>query len=197
MTVGVAIPSIPPRRALLGRAIDSVLAQNRSADAISVVIDHAGQGAAATRNRAWRGLDTDWVAFLDDDDELEPEHVERLLACATENDADLVYPWFTVVGGDDPFPDHFGRPWDPANPVHTTITCLWRRDALEKIGGFPPYELTYDYEGHGIGEDFLAVRMLNEAGGRIVHLPERTWRWHHHRHGGIGNTMGLPERWMR
>lgn len=176
---------------MLGRAIDSVLAQTRPADALSVVIDHEGRGAAATRNQAWRSLDTDWVAFLDDDDELEDIHLDHLLACAIENDADLVYPWFTVVGGTDPFPDNFGKPWDSEAPVHTTVTCLWRKDALEKIDGFPPYELTYDYEGHGIGEDFLAVQNLSEAGGKIVHLPERTWRWHHH----LFHTMGLPERW--
>lgn len=192
MSVGVAIPSIPVRAGLLQRAITSVLSQTRPVDALSIAFDHEGQGAAETRNAAWQSLDTDWVAFLDDDDELEPHHIERLLACAYENDADLVYPWFTVVGGTDPFPHYFGRPWDPAHPIQTTITCLWRRTALEKVGGFPPHSRRVDAEGNGKGEDFLAVETLSNLGGRIVHLPERTWLWHHH----SSNTMGLPDRWF-
>lgn len=190
--IGVGIPSIPPRSDLLGRALTSVLAQTLPADAISVVIDHAGDGAAETRNRAWRSLDTDWVAFLDDDDEFGPRHLEKLHACAVETDADMVYPWFEVVGGTDPFPHYFGQTWDPEHPIQTTITCLWRRTALEKIGGFPPHSRRVDAEGNGMGEDFLAVKTLSDMGGRVVHLPERTWRWHHH----SNNTMGLPDRWF-
>lgn len=192
MTVGVAIPSIPPRGDYLRRAVASVLTQTRPADALSVAFDHDGEGAAATRNRAWGALDTDWVAFLDDDDEMGTHHLERLLACAVENDADLVYPWFTVDGGGDPFPHHFGPAWDSENPHQTTITCLWRRDALEKIDGFPPHSGSIGPDGHWIGEDYLAVLNLNDAGGRIVHLPERTWVWHHHG----SNTMGLADRWF-
>lgn len=194
MTVGVAIPSIPTRRPLLGRALDSVWVQTRPVDAVSVVIDHNGTGAAATRNAAWRGLQTEWVAFLDDDDELDDIHIEHLWDVAVEFDADLVYPWFTVSGGVDPFPHHFGRPWNPANPHQTTVTCLWRRDALEKIDGFPaPADCLADGDGNRIGEDYQAVLNLNAMGGRIIHLPERTWTWHHH----LQNTSGLPERWMR
>lgn len=197
-TVGVAIPCIPPRAGMLQRALASVLSQERLPDAISVVIDHDHQGAAATRNRAWRMLDTDWVAFLDDDDELLLVHLDRLLACALEHDADLVYSWYVVVGGTDPFPGTFGRPWDPTRPVQTTITVLWRRTALEKLDGFTEQGDDRDIAGIRQGEDFDAVCRLNEQGGRIVHLPERTWIWHHHGYGtpGVsGNTSGRPDRW--
>lgn len=193
MSVGVAIPTIPPRSALLGRALASVYAQTRTPRHLSVACDTHGDGAAATRNRAWRALDTDWVAFLDDDDELYPQHLERLVATACDRDADFVYPWFEVVGGVDPFPQHFGQPWNPAAPVQTTITGLWRRTALEAVGGFPEPADEVDPLGNRLGEDMLAVLALNRAGGRIVHLPERTWRWHHH----ASNTSGLPERWLR
>lgn len=191
-TVGVAIPTIPPRATLLARALDSVLAQHRPADAISIAVDLDHQGAAATRNRAWRGLQTDWVAFVDDDDEIDPAHLGWLLECALDNDADLVYPWFRVEGGTDPFPQNFGRPWNPADPVQTTITVLWRREALEAIGGFP-HKIAGepDADGNRAGEDYVAVLNLNKVGGRIVHLPERTWTYHHH----ASNTSGRPDRW--
>lgn len=187
-TVGVAIPSIPPRGQMLRRAIGSALRQTRLPDALSVIIDHNRDGATTTRNRAWRALDTDYVAFLDDDDELLPQHIEQLHTIAETTGADLVYPWFDVAGGTDPFPQHFNQPWDPNNPRQTTITCLWRRTALEAIDGFPTVPDRCDDHGNRIGEDFAAVVALNDKGGRIVHHPERTWIWHHH----FANTSGRP-----
>jgi hypothetical protein len=175
---------------LLARALDSVWVQTRPPDAVSIAIDHGGLGAAATRNEAWQGLRTDWVAFLDDDDELDDIHLEACVTWAEEHDADMVYPWFTVRGGVDPFPHHFGKPWDPREPHQTTVTCLWRRDALEKIDGFPDPDDSLDGEGNRVGEDYAAVLRLNDLGGRIVHLPERTWWWDHH----LSNTSGLPWR---
>jgi glycosyltransferase involved in cell wall biosynthesis len=190
VSVGVAIPSIPPRTEILARALDSVAAQTRPVDAVSVAIDHRAQGATATRNRAWRALETEWIAFLDDDDEMLPQHIEKLLACAIDEAADMVYPWFSCDVGD-PFPHHLGLAWEPRRPRQTTITCLWRREALEAIGGFPPHSRSKGPDGNWIGEDYLAVLALNDRGGKIVHLPERTWVWHQ----SEGSTCGLPERW--
>ena len=190
-TVGVAIPSIPSRERMLARAVRSVIHQTRPCDELSIVLDEDGAGAASTRNRAWRQLTTDYVAFLDDDDEFLPDHLEQLLASAELHGADMVYPWFEVVGGVDPYPHRFGQPFDPDNPIQTTIVCLWRRTALETIGGFPTVGRTADKDalGHRKGEDLLAVEALIAAGGSIVHLPARTWRWHHHEQ----HTFGLSD----
>lgn len=190
-TVGAAIPTIPPRAKLLERALDSVFTQTRPVNDVQVCVDTEKLGAAACRNRAWRGLSTDYVAFLDDDDEWEPTFVERLLDVAVREDAEMVYPGFTVVGGTDPFPGHFGRPWDPQDPRQTTIACLWKREALEAVGGFPEPDEDVDPRGNRVGEDYLAVLALNDLGGKIVHVPERLFRWHHH----ARNTSGRPSRW--
>lgn len=178
---------------MLRRALRSVLAQTLQPSEIAIVIDHDRQGATATRNRAWRMTTAEWVAFLDDDDEFGPDHLRLCWECAVATDADLVFPWFTVgSGGTDPFPETFGQTWDPAHPRQTTVTCLWRRSALEKIDGFPILVGDgLDDGGHRRGEDMRAVEALNAAGGRIVHLPERTWTWHHHDQ----NTSGIPARW--
>lgn len=192
-TIGMAIPSIPIRHDLLRRALGSVFKQTRPADDIKIAFDHDHRGAAETRNRAWRGLDTDYVAFLDDDDAFLPEHLELVLACALETDADMVFPWYEVVGGSDPFAETFGKPWDPMNPRQTTITCLWKRSALEMIGGFPLLWPGTDLDGGGnrIGEDMLAVHELNNRGGKIAHLPAKTWHWFHHGK----NTSGCGVNW--
>jgi glycosyltransferase involved in cell wall biosynthesis len=194
-TVGLAIPSIAPRAQMLRNAFSSALRQTRPFDAFSIAIDTKHEGAPTTRERAWRALGTDYVAFLDDDDLLCSHHLATLLAAAVEHDADLVYPHFDVEGGIDPF-DHWGKPWDAANPVQTTITVLWKREALEKVGGFleEDWDVTsdpgMDENGNRAGEDFRAVCRLNARGGRIVHVPEKTWVW---RHWG-GNSSGLPGR---
>jgi hypothetical protein len=194
VTVGVAIPTIPPRKMLLGRALTSVLAQERPADHISIAVDAHREGAARTRNRAWRALDTDYVGFLDDDDEFLPMHLGHLLQLALDTDADLVYPWFTTVpAGNDPFPEtHFTEPWDPAEPRITTVCCLWKRSALEQVGGFATVGPTgIDGRTQNICEEHLAVLKLNEQGGKIMHLVERTFLWHHHNLYG-GTLSGLP-----
>lgn len=179
-TVSVVIPSIPPRARLLIRALASVAAQTRQPDEIVTVIDHQARGAARTRQHGLETATSEWVAFLDDDDELLPIHLERLLAHAETTGADMVFPWFHVVGGLDPFPQHFGREWDPAEPTQTTITFLVRRQAALNVGGFleADDQPDTDPEGHRIGEDFRFVCRLAEK-HRIVHYPERTWRWHH------------------
>jgi hypothetical protein len=188
--VTVCVCTIPPRRELLRRALRSIADQTLLPDAILVVADEDREGAPATRDRALARVGTEWVAFLDDDDEMLPCHLECLHGTAVETGADLVYPWFEAVGGPDPIADYFGRPWDDAAPHVVPITTLARTESLRRAGGFagvPPPQSP----GHGTGEDEWLVWRLMGNGARIVHLPERTWRWHQHG----ANTSGRPDRW--
>ena len=136
------------------------------------------------------GLGTEWVAFLDDDDEFLPEHVDKLLSFAIATDADYVFPWFTVVGGGDPFPQHFGMPWNNDIPRQTTVTTLVRTELAQEIGFLRPTE--GDNVGGDVwGEDYQFTLECMKAGAKIMHLPERTWLWHH----DSNNTSGRPDRW--
>ena len=195
-TISVVIPTIRPRVRLCMRALASVLGQKRLPDEIIVEMDDEGVGAPKTRNRGLRQASGDWIAFLDDDDELLPQHLERLEQYANETGADLVYPWFTVVGGTatDPFPQFFGKEWDNDKPHQTTISFLVRREAALAVGGFPD-DFTWADDAWATGEDYQFVLRLREAGYKIVHLPERTWRWHwHYSNLQGGNTGGVPWR---
>jgi len=173
---------------MLARAVRSAVEQSRPPEFIFTVIDVEGEGAPVTRTRGLEQVTTEWVAFLDDDDELLPQHLQKLLACAEHVSADMVFPWFIVQGGTDPFPQHFGRQWDPADPHQTTITFLVRTELAKKVGGFldPGDDAGTDGLGNRAGEDFRFVCRLSDAGARIVHLPERTWTWVHHQ----SNTSG-------
>jgi glycosyltransferase involved in cell wall biosynthesis len=182
--ITVCIPSIPSRALLLGRAIRSVGLQTRPAEAISVAIDTQRQGAPATRQRALDAVNTEWVAFLDDDDAFKNIHLEHLYAHAMETGADFVYSWFEVPGGVDPFPDtHFTNPWDPDEPIETTITTLVRTELAKEVGF-----QALDRGQVNTGEDRFFTLGCLKAPALISHLVEKTWWWFHHE----GNTSGLP-----
>lgn len=184
--ITVAIPSIPPRRSLLRQAIGSVLGQTRPADAISVAIDHHREGSAVTRNRALAAVQTPWCAFLDDDDQLKPNHLQRLLETADSTGADVVYPWPEMHGSGDPRPDRFGVPFDAEElrrGSYIPVTSLVRTELAQRVG--------FHYRPGSPYDDHAFYLGMLELGARFHHLPERTWIWN-----VLGqNTSGRPDRW--
>lgn len=180
---------------MLDRAVASVKAQLLPAAAVSIAIDEDGDGAAVTRQRALDAVETEWVAFLDSDDWLYPEHLRVLAAGAKVYRADYLFSYYMVHFPDGkPWPandplGHFGKPFNPAAPHQTTITTLVRTE-LAKAVGFrepPPDSIV---GGHRGGEDWHFTIGCVDAGAKIVHVPRRTWAWVHHR----GNSSGIPGR---
>lgn len=188
--VALVMPSIPVRTRLRKRALLSVEAQTHPVSSLAIAVDYNREGAWVTRQRALQmavASGADWVAFLDDDDEWKPQHIQRCLDHAAETDADFVYSWFDVVGGADPFPStHFTEPFDPANPIETTITTLVKAGLAESVG----FQRLNRGEVNS-GEDRFFTLGCLEAGAKISHLVEKTWLWHH----DSENTSGLPSRW--
>lgn len=214
--VTVCIPSIPPRNGMLRRAVTSVLGQDMPV-ALSVFVDREKRGAAYARDMALAGAQTRWVAFLDDDDVMDPCHVRKLLSTAVAHEAGYVwsrfrigYPWRRpnctgyqledVAFQDGPKPLGAGtfEQWNEEQPAQTTVTTLVRRDIALLAGGFQGNadvmnRLDGSINGQRAGEDWLftlACRdLLTPAGMR--HHPEVTWTWMHHG----ANTSGRPDRW--
>lgn len=200
--IAVITPSIPTRAQMLKRAQLSIDMQTLPAWEVHVAMDLDRVGAAVNRQRALDMVssDCDWVAPLDDDDEMKPFHLEDLYEHAMETGADYVYSWFEVVGsngisfGDyDPVfpPTHFTNPFDPENPVETTITILIKRELLESVGYVQLHRPEAYAAGASTGEDRNLTLRCIEAGANIQHLVRRTWLWHHHGN----NTSGRPDRW--
>lgn len=197
LTVAVAIPTIPGREELLQRALTSVKAQRRKPDQLLIERDSERTGAWATRNRLLARVETDVVAWLDDDDTLRPHH---LMACmrVLEQSAwrpDLVYPVPRMIGGKDPtavtyqgqFPvSPWGLRWSPEFAGHLRhvgsfipMTHLVRTDYVRRIEGFRPGYTVDGGRYRGEDEDYL-IRLL-DAGAIFEHLDAVTWNWHVHR----------------
>ena len=189
-TVALVMPSLPIRTRMRNRALNSVHAQTHPVGALAVVIDYDREGAWTTRQRALQmagAAGTEWVAFLDDDDEWKPQHIEHCLRHAEETGADFVYSWFDVAGGRDPFPStHFTNPFNPDDPIETTITTVVKTELALSVG----FQRLNRGEVNS-GEDRFFTLGCLEAGAKISHLVEKTWIWHH----DSGNTSGLPTRW--
>jgi len=167
------------RNGMLTRALASVWQQTLLPNAVIIQVDEHGAGAAATRNSALEKVNTPFTAFLDSDDELLPNHLHLLHQRLTTTGADVAYPWFTVIGGTDPL-ERFGVPFDPAEldrRNYIPVTTLVRTEAVVAAGGFQD---RFEYDHGATCEEWQLWLTLRDRGARFEHVPERTWRWHHH-----------------
>jgi glycosyltransferase involved in cell wall biosynthesis len=185
--ITVVIPTPPSREQQLGRAIASVAAQLLQPVETLVEPDWDREGPAIVRNRALAKVTTEWVAFLDDDDELYPNHLLALARFARLTPVDVVYPYFDCDGED--VIRMFGVPFDPlllerANFI--PVTALARTAKVREAGGF---QLHLDGNGDPC-EDWGLWLAMHKNGAKFAHLPARTWRWHNNE-----GTRGHADRW--
>ena len=184
VTVCIAAHPARFRSGLLLRALQSVTNQTLQPDRILILNDTAREGVGVIRQRLLDNVITEWVAWIDSDDEWGPEHLEKLMHVATETDSVYVFSWFNAI--QDPL-GHFGLPFNPCTPHHTTMGILERTDLAKEVG-FPPSAT----EGRFSNEDWAHItgfaKLACERGLKMTHLAERTWTYHM----GHGNTSGLP-----
>lgn len=182
VTVCIAAHPARLRNGMLSRAFNSVIAQTQQPEVILVVNDTERHGAGWTRSVLLDRVDTEWIAWIDSDDEWEPEHLAKLVEHARATDSVFVYSWFH---GNDPL-GHMGRPFDPCRPHHTTMAVLVRTDIANRVGFYP------SSPGPFSNEDWLFIVGVSEIACRegltMSHLPEKTW--HYHQQGQ--NTSGQP-----
>lgn len=202
--VAVVIPTIPGREQLLARARASVDAQRLQPRQVITEYDVNRTGAAATRNRALEKVTTKWVAWLDDDDELLPWHIDALVSTGERTGADLVYSYAQFVGGRDPLATTLdgrlviplGVPFGWAQRRHLIergnfipVTNLIRTELVRRVGGFPEPHSFPTVSESGDCEDYGLLLRLLEAGATFVHEPVVSWRYHFH----SSNTGGRRE----
>lgn len=211
LTVSVCIPTIPGRERELRRAVASVHKQTRKPDRILVERDDERRGAAAARNRLLERVDTDVIAWLDDDDWLGENHLRTCLRVLEAQPAvGLVYPRPRMVGGLDPtatryqgrFPvSPWGLRWQPELEQHLRtqgsfipMTHVVRADAVRAAGGFPEGRTLEDGRYQGEDERYL-IAMLDH-GTVFEHLDVPTWYWNawNGRTAGIGQPQAVSRK---
>lgn len=171
--ITVCIAAHPARftSGLINRALLSATAQTLQPQAILVNNDTGRQGAGWNRRRLLDLVRTEWVAWLDSDDEWAPEHLEKLHKVAVETDSVYVYSWFY---GMDPL-GHFGLPFNPCTPHHTTMNVLVRTDLAKEVG------FNDNEAGPFANEDWGFItgmaKLCCERGLKMTHLAERTWTY--------------------
>lgn len=188
--VTVVIPTIPPRAALLERAVASVMAQTVM-PALVIESDEHRTGSADTRNRALARVETEWLLPLDDDDALMPWAVQVLSEAQAETGADVVSggAWIPQVPGhrepvQPPAPGWIDPAWATARS-RLNVTSLVRTELAAQAGGFafrrdPGTGLMLDDYGFYCG--------LAAAGARFWRVPEVVLIWHV----AGQNTSGQP-----
>lgn len=199
--VTLLTPSLPGREEMLAETVRSVQAQTVPVEHLWAV-DVDRLGPAPVRNKLLADVATELVGFVDDDDVLDPQHVELCVAALGESGACVAYPWFRfnhprgwwplgefleIQRADGSKVHAFGQPFDPAALAHNSfipVTVIARTDCLRKVGGFPtpgtpewPHESTEEW---GLWQRLVA------DGHSFVHVPTVTWEYRVHG----GNTSG-------
>lgn len=135
--VTFVVPVGPYHTDLLARALASIEAQTVPKAMISVVVVHdsARRGAGYARNRGLERVTTEFVVWLDADDEVLPDFVEAALAAYQQqnNERTYVYTDWYDEGNPDPVRAP-ARPWLAG--TRNVITTLLRTEDARRVGGF-------------------------------------------------------------
>lgn len=143
------------------RAMPSVLAQTRKARYLRV---HASTLAAA-RNRGAELAETEWLVFLDADDELDPRYVAEMM----DADGDLRSPAVQYVRDGVAEPARLLRPKPIAQGNWMVIGTAVRRETVLAVGGFREWPMYEDWD--------LWWRCMN-TGAVNVQVPGAVYRAH-------------------
>lgn len=166
--IAILTASVPERGGMLTEAIASVAAQTVAPEAHYIGIDYYRRGPVSIYNQLAQDVGTEWMTFLDDDDLLEPFHLEALLE--QRHDADVVYaPCHPNhhPGYQEPFShDHLG------DSSIVPITAMVRASFFHRVGGFQD-EWGYDWK---------LWQRISQLGARFVRLDTPSWTYRTHVH---------------
>ena len=170
--VAIITPTLTRRKNLLAECITSISEQDWAGEVLQCVgYDLKKEGPSKVRNRIVKSIDPSykWLAFVDDDDLLFPNHISTLVSCSYG--ADIVYS--------DSKEEGFIKDWisgrfdyeELKKENYIPITVLMRRSMFEKVGGYiddPP------------GEDQRLWLRCALEGARFRYVPKVTWIYRQH-----------------
>ena len=140
------------------------------------VIEQDVAGQCSSRNAGLLASEGEWILFLDDDDEIAPDLVERFLEAAGRGGAEVVCGVAEEVGAGQ-LPEWFRL--RRMSDVFPTNAGMVRREVLERSGLF---DLAYERGARADGD--LGMR-LYLSGAQMVLEPELRVLHHHAPQGGL------------
>lgn len=158
-------PTIASRSSILPEAIRSVENQQMPAKGHLIAVDFDKKGPSHIRNILARSVDTEWIAFLDDDDIVYPNHVST--ASQFADSSDIIYTWCDSVGRENFNPNSYfdsDRLLNAGNYI--PVTTFVRTSAFIEVGGF-------DLESRL--EDWDLWKRLYLKGYKFTCIPVVTW----------------------
>ncbi|HEX4595483.1 MAG TPA: glycosyltransferase, partial [Bryobacteraceae bacterium] len=147
----------------------------RGTDArIKIVKNARNAGIAAASNRAAEISTGDYLAMLDNDDELAPEALYEVVKAIEANpNIDLLYTDEDKIAGNGGFEDHYCKPdWSPEHllsVMYMLHLLVIRKDLFYRVRGF---RTEYD----GAQDHDLALRASAQAQA-IHHVPKILYHW--------------------
>lgn len=135
------------------------------------LLEGAGRGPAAARNRGWRQASAPVVAFIDDDAyPAQPGWLAAGLAHFDGSDV-LAVAGAVTVPADDPPTDFQRNVKQLESSEFLTCNAFYRRSALEAVGGFDERFLVPFREDSDLQYrvEALGGRMLHEPAAVVVH----------------------------
>lgn len=172
-SVTVITPTIAERTDVLMEAVDSVQAQTAPPFAHFIGLDADGAGPAAMRTAMLGEVRTPLVAFLDDDDLLDPDHLEILVDALERANADLAWSFHRTEGSTAavtprPRSDRAAVKLLRGGRNCIPVTVVARAGVIARAGGFLATDRYEDYS--------LWLRML-DAGATFTCVREETWTY--------------------
>lgn len=172
--ITVITPSLPERIIMLTRAVTSVTSQTVQPFEHLISVDHHrhGDGHLARNRLAW-AAQTEWLAFLDDDDKWMPKHLEAMLEVSDE--ADIVCSPIIWEGEGNVAIHSCDFSTMPVSNWFNPSAALVRRAVFLGVGGFPPPKPP-------MWDDWACWIKLFNAGARYVctHEPAASAVYHWH-----------------
>ncbi|MEK6288855.1 MAG: glycosyltransferase [Acidobacteriota bacterium] len=171
MKIAVLTPTIPEREVFLRECIEAVRRQTLKPYVHVITIDFGRVGPTRIRNGMAASTDADWLAFVDDDDLIDPEHLEVLARHSVG--FDIIYSDCRVVGAEVPWKVRQFDLQAVRQANYVPITVLMRRELFLELGGF-------HLDRGPIGEDWDLWIRAGEAGARFRFVPQVTWTYRLH-----------------